>query len=87
MGLRLLLGVIFNSTPIELRYLAFATPFAGLLLAGALRPARLRRASWCLGLGGALLAIQAVALVGLMTRQETMQPARVQPLPLPPRWP
>jgi hypothetical protein len=32
----LLLDVIFNSTPIELRYLAFATPFPGLLLAGAL---------------------------------------------------
>jgi len=69
----LVLGVIFNSTPIELRYLAFATPFAGLLLAGAL--ASLRRRC-CLGLGGALLAIQAVALLGLMTRQETMQPAR-----------
>jgi len=69
----LLLGVIFNSTPIELRYLAFATPFAGLLLAGALASLPRR---WCLGLGGALLAIQAVALVGLMTRQETMQPAR-----------
>jgi hypothetical protein len=69
----LLLGLTFNSTPIELRYLAFATPFAGLLLAGALASLRRR---WCLGLGGALLAIQAVALAGLMTRQETMQPAR-----------
>jgi len=69
----LLLGVIFNSTPIELRYLAFATPFAGRLLAGALASLPRR---WCLGLGGALLAIQAVALLGLMTRQETMQPAR-----------
>ncbi len=45
------------------------------------RPAAGRRAGqlatpWCLGLGGALLAIQAVALLALMTRLETMQPAR-----------
>jgi 4-amino-4-deoxy-L-arabinose transferase-like glycosyltransferase len=69
----LLLGLACNSTPIELRYIAFATPFAALLLAGALASLPRR---WCLGLGGALLAIQAVALLGLMTRQETMQPAR-----------
>ena len=30
------LGAAFDNTPIELRYLCFATPFAGLLLAGAL---------------------------------------------------
>ena len=69
----LLLGLAFNSTPIELRYLAFATPFVGLLLAGALGSLPRR---WCLGFGGAILAIQAVALAGMMTRQETMQPAR-----------
>ncbi len=68
----LLLGLACNSTPIELRYLAFATPFAGLLFAGALASLPRR---WCLGLGGALLALQAAALIGLMTRQETMQPA------------
>ncbi len=62
----LLLGLAFDNTPIELRYLAFATPFAGLLLAAAL-PRYARHA---------VLAIQAVALLGLMTRQETMQPAR-----------
>ncbi len=69
----LLLGLACNSTPIELRYLAFATPFAGLLFAGALASMQQR---WCLGLGGALLALQATALLGLMTRQETMQPAK-----------
>jgi hypothetical protein len=68
----LLLGLACNSTPIELRYLAFATPFAGLLFAGALASLPRR---WCLGMGGALLAVQAAALLGLMTRQETMQPA------------
>jgi len=69
----LLLGLACNSTPIELRYLAFAMPFAGLLFAGALASLQRR---WCLGLGGALLALQATALLGLMTRQETMQPAQ-----------
>jgi hypothetical protein len=62
----LLLGVVFDNTPIELRYLAFAAPFIGLLLAGALT----RRVRYV------VLAVQAVGLVGLMTRPETMQPAR-----------
>jgi hypothetical protein len=62
----LLLGVAFDNTPIELRYLAFATPFIGLLLAAAL-PRWMRHA---------VLAVQAMALVGLATRPETMQPAR-----------
>lgn len=69
----LALGVAFDTTPIEIRYLAFATPFFGLLLAGALAglarvPAR--------AVGGAVLAVQALALAGLLTRAETMQPAR-----------
>ena len=64
MGL-LLLGLTFNNTPIELRYVAFATPFIGLLLATLPRPV-----CWL------VLAIQAVSLAGLMTRPETMQPAR-----------
>jgi uncharacterized membrane protein len=62
----LVLGLVFDNTPIELRYLAFATPFLGLLLAAAL-PCWLRHV---------VLAVQAVALAGLMTRPETMQPAR-----------
>ena len=61
-----LLGVVFDNSPVELRYLAFATPFVGLLLAAALP-----RYARC-----AVLAIQAIALIGLMTRPETMQPAR-----------
>jgi Dolichyl-phosphate-mannose-protein mannosyltransferase len=69
----LLLGLVFDTAPIELRYLAFATPFVGLLLAGAFAtlPRRAGRMS-C----GLVLAIQAMSLVGLMTRPETMQPAR-----------
>ena len=62
----LLLGFAFDNAPIELRYLAFATPYIGLLLAAAL-PRHIRHA---------VLAIQAIALLGLMTRAETMQPAR-----------
>ncbi len=62
----LLLGLVFDNTPIELRYLAFSTPIIGLLLAAAL-PRTIRHA---------VLAVQAIALFGLMTRPETMQPAR-----------
>lgn len=62
----LMLGAIFDNTPIEVRYLSFSTPFVGLLLAGALR------ARWAMP----LLAIQAAALVGLMLAPQTMQPAR-----------
>jgi uncharacterized membrane protein len=62
----LLLGAAFDNTPIELRYLAFTTPFIGLLLAGALPR----------GIRYGVLVIQAIALLGLMTRPETMQPAR-----------
>jgi hypothetical protein len=62
----LLLGLAFNNTPIELRYLAFATPYIGLILASIL-PRRLAYA---------VLAAQALSLIGLMTRAETMQPAR-----------
>ncbi|HTB43046.1 MAG TPA: glycosyltransferase family 39 protein [Acetobacteraceae bacterium] len=69
----LVLGLVFHNTPIELRYLAFSTPFAALLLAGALAslPRLPRRAAIAL-----LLTLQAAALAGLMTRPETMQPAR-----------
>ena len=69
----LLLGFATNSTPIELRYLAYTTPFIGLLLSGAFAtlPPRTGRTACSV-----LLAIQTVSLIGLMTRPETMQPAR-----------
>jgi uncharacterized membrane protein len=63
----LLLGLAFDTTPIELRYLAFATPFIGLVLASVLP-----RGAVCV-----VLAIQVISLAGLMTRAETMQPARM----------
>ena len=62
----LLLGMLFNNTPIEVRYLTFSTPFVGLLLAGALGP-------WCRAV---VLAVQAASIAGLMLAPQTMQPAR-----------
>ncbi len=61
----LVLGAVFNNTPIEVRYLTFATPFVGLLLAGAL------------GMRGAcvVLGVQAMSIAGLMLAPVTMQPA------------
>ena len=62
----LALGAVFNNTPIEVRYLTFSTPFAGLLLAGAL--------GWR---GRSLIcAVQAASIAGLMLAPQTMQPAR-----------
>lgn len=67
----ILLGLVFNNTPIELRYIAFATPFFGLLVAGALATLRPGLAVPVLV---ALLAIQGASLAGMMLRPETMQP-------------
>jgi hypothetical protein len=69
----LLLGVMFDTTPIELRYLAYTTPFVGLLLAATFAALPRHRGHLLYGL---LLTIQAAAVVGLLTRPETMQPAR-----------
>jgi hypothetical protein len=69
----LLLGLIFDNTPIELRYLAFSMPFVALLLAGAL--ASLPR--WAgVAFGGVALALQAAAIGGLVLCPQTMQPMR-----------
>jgi hypothetical protein len=69
----LLLGAVFHNTPIELRYLAFAVPFAATLLAGALGslPRGIR-----LTILPLILLMQAASVAGLLTRPETMQPAR-----------
>ncbi len=67
------LGLVFDTTPIELRYLAFATPFFALLLTGALAAGPRRSGRL---IGGAVLSVQALALAGLLLRPETMQPAR-----------
>jgi len=60
----LALGMIFNNTPIEIRYLAFSLPFMALLLAQAL-PRRLFYV---------VLSIQACGIAGLIFAPATMQP-------------
>ena len=67
----ILLGLVFNNTPIELRYLAFATPFCALLLAGAAQTALHGRAFLC-----AVGLAQGAAIAGLILHPATMQPAR-----------
>jgi hypothetical protein len=69
----ILLGVCFSNTPIELRYLAFSMPFVGPLLAGAVSSLPRRSGMIC---GTALISLQALALAGMLTRAETMQPDR-----------
>jgi hypothetical protein len=59
----LALGLIFDNTPIELRYLCFSLPFLALLLAGLPAP-----------LLAPLLAMQACAIVGLLFSPLTQQP-------------
>ena len=66
----LLLGAVFDNTPIELRYLSFGLPFIALLVALA---AASRRRRVFLPL---LLAVQAASICGLVFSPRTMQPAR-----------
>jgi hypothetical protein len=72
-----LLGMVFTKTPIELRYLAFAAPFAGLLVAGA--AAAWARAGWgraaAAGLGLVLL-VQAAGIAGMALHPATRQVQR-----------
>ena len=67
----LLLGAVFNNTPIELRYLSFGLPFVALLGAASLNGRR-QRLAWIL-----LAVVQAAGIAGLMLSPRTMQPARI----------
>ena len=60
----LALGLIFNNTPIEIRYLAFSMPFLALLLAAALPRLLLLL----------LLGVEICAIIGLAFASSTMQP-------------
>ena len=62
----LLLGLVFGNTPIEIRYLAFSLPFLALYLA-ALRGRLLVP----------LLAVQSLAVMGLIAAPATMQPQAI----------
>ncbi len=59
----LALGLVFNNTPIEIRYLAFCCPFIALILAPLPRP-----------LLALFLAVQACGIAGLIFAPTTMQP-------------
>jgi hypothetical protein len=71
----LLLGAIFNNTPIELRYLSFGLPFVALLVSRAIaaRPGGVRRTPVPLII---ILAVQCASIAGLLLSPRTMQPAR-----------
>jgi hypothetical protein len=60
----LALGLLFDNTPIEIRYLAFATPFIALLLAQTLPP------FWRY----LFLGLQACGILGLILAPSTLQP-------------
>lgn len=82
----LALGAVFDSTPIELRYLSFGLPFVGLLAAGRavsgapLRgggPALTRRSHQFAALSIlVILTIQTASIAGLLLSPQTTQPAR-----------
>jgi hypothetical protein len=75
----LLLGAVFNNTPIELRYLSFGLPFVALLAAASCPlPATPRsRFPGRLGFLALLLILQSVSIAGLLLSPRTMQPARI----------
>ena len=64
----LLLGAMFDNTPIELRYLSFGLPFIALLAAAAPRRGRV--------LLPLILVTQCAGIGGLLFAPSTMQPAR-----------
>lgn len=71
----LLLGAIFNNTPIELRYLSFGLPFIALLIAWTSSHGRLR-ARFIRLLVPLTFIVQTVSIIGLVISPRTMQPAR-----------
>jgi hypothetical protein len=65
----MLLGFVFDNTPIELRYLSFGLPFVALLMAWGGRPMR-GFVLWV------VLVVQFAGIAGLLLSPRTMQPAR-----------
>ncbi|MDE2514798.1 MAG: glycosyltransferase family 39 protein [Rhodospirillales bacterium] len=65
----LMLGLVFDNTPIEIRYLCFLCPFFGILAAACVQRRGLPHPA-----GLAVLAIQAAAVLGLLFMPQTMQP-------------
>jgi hypothetical protein len=75
----LLLGAVFDNTPIELRYLSFGLPPIALLIAWASLPpgrGRTRESFLSRMVLPVTLAIQSASIAGLLLSPRTMQPAR-----------
>lgn len=70
----LLLGAVFDNTPIELRYLSFGLPFIALLVGWA--AARGRARNGFAPVVPVVLIIQIAGIIGLLVSPRTMQPAR-----------
>jgi hypothetical protein len=70
----LLLGLVFDNTPIELRYISFGLPFVALLIAWAIQPiVTAKRPALILPM---VLAVQCASIAGLLLSPRTMQPYR-----------
>ena len=72
----LVLGATAGNLPIELRYLAFAAPFAAALAAGALGALAENRPRIALVAFGALVAVQAAGAAGMVLHPATRQAHR-----------
>jgi hypothetical protein len=72
----LLLGALFDNTPIELRYLSFGVPFIALLVAWATSPGPGFAFGWKQTLRGAVAFAQIISILGLLFASATMQPGR-----------
>jgi hypothetical protein len=72
----LALGAAFGTMPIELRYLAFAAPFAAALLAGAASGWRRRAPRLAVAALGLVLAVQAAGAAGMALHPATRQAYR-----------
>jgi hypothetical protein len=71
------LGAVFNTTPIELRYLTFGLPFVALSVAESLPIVETSRFPGRLVFLTLLLSLQFVSIAGLLFSPRTMQPGRL----------
>ncbi len=71
------LGAVFNTTPIELRYLSFGLPFVALSVVESLPMVGRSRLPGWLVIVTLLLSLQCVSIAGLLFSPRTMQPARL----------
>ena len=72
----LLLGAVFDNTPIELRYLSFGLPFIALMIAWASAAPHRRPRNRFVTIVPLVLVVQIAGITGLLFSPRTMQPAR-----------